>query len=257
MPEIVGAGRRKVGRGRHGVTLEPVADRVWLVRGGFPRKVMNVYLIEDDDGLTAFDAGIGDMVEGIEAAAAEVGGEVKRVVLGHAHEDHRGAAPGLGAQVLCHVDEVRYAESPVDPMTDYFDISKLEKRGVRFLMPRFLAAWDEGPVKVADSLSEGDEVAGFRVVHVPGHAPGLIVLWRESDRLALASDTFYTLDPESYVSRFGPPRVPHPAFNLDTEQARESIRKLAAMEPASAWPGHADPLVGDVRAQLERAAATT
>jgi hypothetical protein len=28
MPEIVGAGRRKVGRGRHAVTIEPVADRV-------------------------------------------------------------------------------------------------------------------------------------------------------------------------------------------------------------------------------------
>jgi hydroxyacylglutathione hydrolase len=257
MPEIVGAGRRKVGRGRHAVTVEPAADGVWLVRGGFPKKVMNVYLIEADDGLTAFDAGISDMVEGISAAASEVGGEIKRVVLGHAHEDHRGAAPGLGAPVLCHTDDVRYAESELEPMTDYFDLSKLDRRVVRFLMSRLLPAWDGGPVKVADALSEGDEVAGFRVVHVPGHAPGLIALWRESDRLALVSDTFYTLDPESYVSRFGPPRVPHPAFNLDTEQARESIRKLAALEPASAWPGHADPLVGDVRAQLEHAAATT
>ncbi len=257
MPEIVGAKRRKVGRGRHAVTLEPVAERVWLVRGGFPRKVMNVYLIEDADGLTAFDAGIHDMVEGIKAAAAELGGDVKRIVLGHAHEDHRGAAPGLGAQVLCHTDDVPYAESELEPMTDYFDISKVRKRGIRFLMPRLLRAWDGGPVKVADSLSEGDEVAGLRVVHTPGHAPGLIALWRESDRLALVSDTFYTLHPESYTSKFGPPRVPHPAFNLDTEQARESIRKLAALEPASAWPGHADPLTGDVRAQLERAAATT
>jgi hydroxyacylglutathione hydrolase len=255
MPEIVGAGRRKLGRGRHAVTIEPAADGVWLVRGGFPRKVMNVYLIEGDAGVTVFDTGISDMVEGIKAAASEVGGGIERVVLGHAHEDHRGAAPGLGAPVLCHTDDVRYAESELEPMTDYFD--KLDKRGVRFLMPKFLEAWDGGPVKVADALSEGDEVAGFRVVHVPGHAPGLIALWRESDRLALVSDTLYTLDPQSYVSRFGPPRVPHAAFNLDTEQARESIRKLAAMEPASAWPGHADPLVGDVRAQLEHAAATT
>jgi hypothetical protein len=29
------------------------------------------------------------------------------------------------------------------------------------------------------------------------------------------------------------------------------------MEPALAWAGHADPLRGDVRAQLEQAAATT
>jgi hypothetical protein len=29
------------------------------------------------------------------------------------------------------------------------------------------------------------------------------------------------------------------------------------MEPAAAWPGHADPVTGDVRRQLEEAAATT
>jgi hypothetical protein len=51
--------------------------------------------------------------------------------------------------------------------------------------------------------------------------------------------------------------VPHAAFNADTEQARASIRKLAALEPATAWAGHVDPLTGDVRAQLEQAAATT
>jgi hypothetical protein len=49
--------------------------------------------------------------------------------------------------------------------------------------------------------------------------------------------------------------VPHPAFNQSTEQARASISKLAALEPAAAWAGHTDPLTGDVRAQLERAAA--
>ena len=119
-------------------------------------------------------------------------------------------------------------------------------------MPLFLKSWDGGPVEIAGTVSEGDEIAGFRVVHLPGHAPGLIGLWRESDRLALCSDTLYTLDPQT--GRKGPPRVPHRAFNKDTEQARASIRKLAALEPATVWPGHADPVVGDVRSELERIA---
>ena len=38
---------------------------------------------------------------------------------------------------------------------------------------------------------------GFRVIELPGHAPGLIGLYRESDRLALVSDCFYTLDPQT------------------------------------------------------------
>ena len=122
-------------------------------------------------------------------------------------------------------------------------------------MPRMLKMWDGGPVKIAGTVAEGDEVAGFKVVHLPGHAPGLIGLWRESDRLALVSDCFYTLDPET--GRKGHARVPLAAFNQDTEQARASIRKLAALEPAAAWPGHADPVTGDVKAQLEHAADTT
>ena len=117
---------------------------------------------------------------------------------------------------------------------------------------RLIATWDGGPVQIAGTVSEGDDVAGFNVVHLPGHAPGLIGLFRESDRLALVSDMLYTLDPQS--GRRQPAHVPHPAFNQDTEQARASIRKLAALEPSAVWAGHADPVTGDVGAQLARAA---
>jgi glyoxylase-like metal-dependent hydrolase (beta-lactamase superfamily II) len=83
----------------------------------------------------------------------------------------------------------------------------------------------------------------------------LIGLFRERDRLALVSDCFYTLDPQTGVK--GPPRVPHSAFNDSTEQAAASIRKLAALEPSAAWPGHADPVTGDVVEQLHQAATRT
>ena len=53
-----------------------------------------------------------------------------------------------------------------------------------------------------------------------------------------------------------PPAVPLDAYNLDTAQARRSIAKLAAMQPATVLPGHLGPLTGpDVVAQLEAAAA--
>jgi hydroxyacylglutathione hydrolase len=112
--------------------------------------------------------------------------------------------------------------------------------------------WDGGPVRIAGTVAEGDDVAGFEVVHVPGHAPGLIALWRESDRVALTSDLFYMLD---LHGRPCAPQLPIHGYNLDTEQARASLRKLAALEPAVAFPGHAAPATGDVRAQLEHAAA--
>lgn len=228
---------------------EPIADGVWIVRGGFPVKSMNVYLVRDGDGVLAFDAGIKAMTPGIAAAAASLGG-LTRVVLGHGHQDHRGAAPGLGVPVYCHPDDVGITEG--DGGFAGFDLSKLHALGRR-VYPPLLHHWDGGPTPVAGTVEEGEDVAGFRVVHLPGHAGGLIALYRESDGLALTSDCFYTIDPTTGIK--GAARVPHAAFNLDTEQARASILKLADLGPSAAWPGHADPVTGDVAGQLRRAAA--
>src|SRR5215218_5443417 len=239
---------------RRAVCADPerVADCVWLVRGGFPLKSMNVYLIEDDGGgVTMFEAGIKAMVAGLSAAASSLGG-LNRIVLGHAHADHRGAAPGLQVPVLCHLADRIDAEG--DGGMHYFDFSNVSAPA-RWTMPRLLPVWDGGPVAISGTVDEGDEVSGFRVVHIPGHSPGQIALFRESDGVALTADCFYTLDPGT--GRHGRPRVPLAGFNLDTEQARASIRKLAALEPSVAWPGHADPVTGDVRAQLEKAASET
>ena len=227
--------------------LERVADGVWLVRGGFPRRTMNVYLIEHDGRVTAFDSGIRGMGHGIARRAEALGG-VERVVLGHAHPDHRGGAPGIGAPAYCHADERADVEG--DGGLRYFDYSKLDTRFAQAQMRVLMRLADGGPVPVAGTLAEGDEVAGFSVIHLPGHAPGQIALWREPDRLALTSDCFYTLHSEVA----GEPQMPGAAYTLDQDRARESVRKLAALEPAAAWPGHAEPVTGDVRAKLELAA---
>jgi glyoxylase-like metal-dependent hydrolase (beta-lactamase superfamily II)/predicted ester cyclase len=231
-----------------GGEAELIADRVWVVQGQPGR--CNVYLIEEDGGVTLFDAGARTMTRAVASAGARLGG-IRRVVLGHGHTDHRGTAPALDVPVLCHPDEVQDAEGSGGFRYWPPDLVGLPtpQRQIHRLMHRY--AWDGGPVKISETVSEGDEVAGFRVVHLPGHAPGLIALWRESDRLALSTDCFYTLD---MWGRNCAPHVPEALYNFDTQQARESIRKLAALEPAAAWPGHAKPAIGDVRVQLERAA---
>jgi glyoxylase-like metal-dependent hydrolase (beta-lactamase superfamily II) len=241
--------RTKLQNWMHGVDIERIADGVWIARGGFPSKEMNVYLIEDDGGVTVFDAGISDMSKALRAACTRLGG-IKRVVLGHADCDHRGSAPGLDAPVYVHPDDRVAAESD-DAFRPYWDLSQLAPHARR-IYPKLLSMWDGGAVTVAGTVQEGDDVAGFRVIHLPGHAPGLIGLFRESDRLALVSDCFYTLDPQTGIKNEA--HVPHRAFNADTEQARESIRKLAQLGPTEVWPGHAHPVTGDVAGQLERAA---
>jgi hydroxyacylglutathione hydrolase len=226
-----------------------VAEGVWVVQGAPGR--CNVYLIEEQGGVTVFDAGARTMVRAVAMASAKLGG-IKQVLLGHGHTDHRGTAPSLGAPVWCHADEVIDAEGSGgwrywDPMLADLPIPQRQiHRALHGL------AWDGGPVKIAKTVAEGEGVAGFSVVHIPGHAPGQIALWRESDRLALTTDCFYTLD---MWGRDCPASVPDDVYNYDTEQARQSILKLAALEPAAAWTGHAKPITGDVRSQLERAAA--
>lgn len=233
--------------------LEKVADGVWLLRGDF-RGAMNIYFIKDGDGVVQFDAGTKSMRKKARAAADELGG-LKRVVLGHAHADHRGTAPFMEVPVACHPDEVSEAESD-SAMAPYFHLEQLPVAWIRRLYPFLLRRWDGGAVKIAETVIEGDEVAGFKVIHFPGHAPGLIGLWRESDGVALVSDVVYLVDsgrlkplPEGEAS------VPHPAWAWDHAKAKESVRRLAALEPRVVCPGHEHPLRGDnLRETLERAA---
>ena len=232
------------------MAVKPVAPGVWLVTGGFPVPTMNVYLIEDSGGgVTMFDAGVKSMVKQLRAACDAKGG-LNRIVLGHGHPDHRGAAPGLGAPVYCHQDNVAESESAGSP--SYMDPSKLGPHG-RLALPYLLKHWDGGPVKIAGTVSEGEDVSGFKAVLIPGHSPGQIALYRESDGLALTSDAFYTLDPQTGIK--GKPRLPHEAFNQDQEQTRASALKLAELDIRSAWPGHANPIKEDVSATLRKVAS--
>ena len=140
-------------------TLEEVVDGVSLLRGDL-KGGMNIYFLRDGDGVVQFDAGTQGMSHAAQVVGRKLGG-VKRVVLGHGHCDHRGTAGAIDAPVHCHADEVADTESDA-AIPPYFDLSKIEVTPVRWIYPTLLRHWDGGAVKVADTVSEGDEVAGSR-----------------------------------------------------------------------------------------------
>ena len=230
--------------------LERVADGVWVLRGGVPR-TMNVYLLEDEGGgVTLFDAGIRSMTHALAAAAAPLGG-INRIVLGHADADHRGAAPGLRVPVFCHPAD-REAAASASPLREYHRLGRL---GIpaRYVYRQLMAFWDGGPVEIDGHGGRGrrGQWLSRRAPARPRAGPDRAVA---RERPARADQRLLLRDrPETSLRK--PPGPPHEAFNQDTEQARASMRKLAALDPAAAWPGHADPVMGDVRGQLERAAA--
>ena len=154
--------------------------------------------------------------------------------------------------VICHVDERADVEG--DGGMHYFQLDQIPYRFPRTVYPWLLKHWDGGPAKVADTVEEGDEIAGFVVKHFPGHAPGLIGLWRESDRLAIVSDTIYFVD----SMKFKPvdwPNVPNRVFNQDHDAAIASVRKLAALEPRTVAAGHSEPIDRRARGDADAARA--
>jgi glyoxylase-like metal-dependent hydrolase (beta-lactamase superfamily II) len=173
------------------------------------------------------------------------------VVLSHAHCDHRGAANELNVPVLCHRDELADAQADGDPA--YFDLSALSP--LARAMTRFLhARWDGGAVRISDTVAGGDEIAGFEVIDLPGHAPGHVGLWRPVDRLALVADAFYRVDPTTGRPR--PPLIPPSAFNVSGEALARLLLRIAELDPRSAWPSHGPPLSG-VESQISRLARST
>jgi hydroxyacylglutathione hydrolase len=95
------------------------------------------------------------------------------------------------------------------------------------------------PHPVARRLTEDDEVAGFKVLDVPGHSPGHVAYWRESDRTLICGDVLFNLSLPSLRPGL---REPYESFTPDPARNRDSARKLAKLNPSLILFGHGPPL---------------
>src|SRR5215213_1533130 len=118
------------------------------------------------------------------------------------------------------------------PISEAVEHGKMVWKGSRML---------PGPAAhpVARRLRGGDEVAGFTVLETPGHSPGHVSYWRESDRTLICGDVMWGFNP--FLLR-GPIREPFVNFSPDPVLNRESARRIAALEPALVCFGHGPPL---------------
>jgi glyoxylase-like metal-dependent hydrolase (beta-lactamase superfamily II) len=100
------------------------------------------------------------------------------------------------------------------------------------------------PHPVARRLREGDLVAGFQVLDVPGHSAGHVAYWREADRTLICGDVFTNIDTITGLPGLHEPR---PMFTPDPARNRDSMRRLAALESSLVCFGHGRPLRGPVK----------
>ena len=99
---------------------------------------------------------------------------------------------------------------------------------------------------------------GWRWLHTPGHTPGHVSLWRETDRLLVAGDAFITTRQESaYAAITQAPEMHGPPmyFTPDWVSARASVQSLAALSPDVVITGHGQAMQGqEMRAALHELA---
>jgi hydroxyacylglutathione hydrolase len=120
------------------------------------------------------------------------------------------------------------------------------------LANRLLAGWWKDHHPVARRLAEGDTVGGFEVIAFPGHTPGQIGLWRESDRTVICADTMRSINLVTGLPQLG--EMPE-SFTSDVGESRRSIRKLAALEARTICFGHGRPLTEGAAEKINALAA--
>ena len=191
---------------------------------------MNCYLVTEDDGLTLVDSTMSSPADDLAAMVKQLGTELRRVALTHAHGDHVGGVSGVrqrfpGVEVsIARRDAPILAGDksllPTEPQTDvkgYF--VKVEWQPDRLLEP-------------------GDRVGSLEVLPSPGHTPGHIAFLDVRDRSLIAGDAFQT---RGGIAVSGDMRLlfPFPAMaTWNKPTALASAVALRALRPSLLAVGH-------------------
>jgi len=221
------------------------------VLGGKKGGRVRSFLFESSGELTLVDTLFENDAVGVLEAIRKLGhtpGDLKQIALTHAHRSHLGGLAALkratGASVRAHAWEAdivsgdRPAQSvglkPTAPVRTY-----------PFQVGIFLNRPKHGPCPIDESLADGDELGPLQVLHVPGHSPGHLAFFLPEHRVLVSGDAIATW-----------PRFEGgwPAFTLNPDQHRESLRRLAALEPALVGVGHGDPVTNDAAEKVHRLA---
>ncbi|MEK6989155.1 MBL fold metallo-hydrolase [Paenibacillus sp. FSL K6-1566] len=224
-------------------TIEQVTQVSFLPRL-FP---VNVYLVEENDGLTLIDAGMPFSEKGILEAAAAIGKPITRILLTHAHDDHIGALDGLkkalpqAAVYISRRDAQLLAGNrdllPGEPQT-----------AIRGGVPKPKA------VKAVPDvlLEDGDSVGSLKALASPGHTPGHMAFLDQRSGILIAGDAWQTRGGLA-VSGVLRPWFPFPAMaTWSKELALSTAIAHAALQPAVLAVGHG-PMITQPEARMQRA----
>ena len=207
--------------------MKQLADGVWQL-SGFPPNGINVFVLED----VLVDAASRHATRRIMRQISDR--TITAHALTHAHPDHQGASHAvcerLGIPFWVGADDADAAENP----------ALIGERQPDSFMAQFFHRVFTGPGHPVDrKLAEGDEVAGFAVLEVPGHSAGHVAYWRESDGVLVLGDVLNNMDVMTGLPGL---RLPKPFLTPDPDRNRISAKRLGALEPKLVLFGHGAPL---------------
>ena len=203
-----------------------------------PRDAVNTYIVGDVLVDTGYPISAG-------AIKKAVGNRtLTAIALTHAHPDHGGSARKLADELGLPV-WIGSADREAAETGRIVTNPALRKPGVGVIT----AALARMPsVPIARELHEGDELAaGFKVLDTPGHSPGHVSFWRESDRVLICGDVFFNMNILTTAPGLRQPPGP---LTVDPALNRRSERRLAGLEPAVAGFGHGPVLEGDAAERI-------
>jgi len=191
----------------------------------FPICPLNVYLVDDvliDAATRWHSRHISQQLHGR---------RLSMIALTHCHPDHQGAAWRLcrkfDVPLACHSADAPAMDGSGPMLPQHWFV-------------KYVGRTVQGPPwKVSRVLRDGDEIAGFRVFHAPGHTPGHVIFFRESDGVAIVGDVLAHM---SFVTLQPGLRLPPNPFCTDPAQNRRSVELLYSLRPKLISFGHGPPL---------------
>jgi glyoxylase-like metal-dependent hydrolase (beta-lactamase superfamily II) len=217
-----------------------------------PTGIVNTYLVGTAEQWFLVDTGITGCAPVIRGAAAARFGADSRpvaIVLTHGHFDHAGNADTLALDwdvpVLAHPLEMPYLTG----RSDYPPIDSTMGGAIATMARAFPRSGRTLRAQLFE-LSGGTipGVPDWRWIHTPGHTPGHVSLFRESDRALLAGDALVTMNMDSWaeqVRRTPEPANPPAPLTTDWVSARRSVEDLALLRPRGVAAGHGLPIAGE------------
>lgn len=238
-------------------TLVQVTDTVYLAQG----EAVNWTLVVDGTGVMMIDAGYPGDRDDVLASLRRLGydaGDVRAILLTHAHVDHLGSAIWFarehGTPVYCHADEVGHAKREHLEQVSVFAVA------LRIWRPRW-AVWGLHVVRngglIRDGVASAQPLTAEAAAGLPGHPAAVFSPGHTSghcsyvvDGVLASGDALITGHP--LLRHRGPQLLPA-VFSHSQEDCLRSLNTLALLDTEVLLPGHGDVWRGPIREATEAA----